>query len=125
MCGAVFAETAQFRISWGNANEPEREELRTIELKRIGESHLRAVVPKDEIPADATCVSIVPSFMTARKGDAGWWMQARGTYGCFDKSNGRYDMWRQLMPVFAVKRGDMLWYAHVKTWRFNYDFVLS
>ena len=122
---AVFAETARLRIQWGDVKNPGREELRTIELTSVGESCLRAVVPKGEIPPDAMSVSIIPPFMTARKGDDGWWMQARGTYGRFDKNDGSYVAGQQLMPVFAVRRGASLWYAHVKTWRFNYDFVTT
>ena len=121
----VFAETAQLVISWGDVNKPKREEVRTIELEKTGDSCLRAVVPKGEIPSDAASVSIIPAFMTARKGEDGWWMQARGTYGFFDKDEGEYSVGRQLMPVYAVKKGEALWYAHVKTWRFNYDFVTT
>ena len=124
-CCIAFADVAQLRIAWGEADNPEREELRSLELERIGSSHFRAVVRKSDIPADATTVSIVVPFMTARRGDEGWWMQARGTYGKFDKADGRYVVRRQLMPVFAVKKGKEVWYAHVKTWRFNYDFVTT
>ena len=124
-CCSAFAETAQVRVSWGDVDKPVREETRVVELERVGDSHFRAVVPKSDIPADATSVSVVPSFMTARKGDAGWWMQARGTYGFFDKDEGEYSFERQLMPVYAVKKGGTLWYAHVKTWRFTYDFVTT
>ena len=111
------------RIAWGDVKKPFREETRVVELERVSDSHFRAVVPKSEIPSDATSVSVVPQFMQARRGDEGWWMQARGTYGRFDKDDGSYVSTRQLMPVFAVRRGGSLWYAHVRTWRFNYDFV--
>ena len=89
-CCIAFADVAQLRIAWGEADNTEREELRSLELERIGSSHFRAVVRKSDIPADATTVSIVVPFMTARRGDEGWWMQARGTYGKFDKADGRY-----------------------------------
>lgn len=119
---AVMAETAEVRILWGSPRKIVRTERRTIELEKTGEDAFRAVVPKTDIPSDAFAVDVVPSFMTARKGDAGYWIQARGTYGLFDKDDGDYAQERQLMPVFGVKKGDALWYGHVKTWRFDYDF---
>ena len=124
-CCAALAETAQLRILWGDAGKPSRTELRTVEMSRLDGFGCRVSVPKADIPADATCVDVVAPFMTASKGDEGWWMQARGTYGRFDKDNGSYSAYRQLMPIFAVKKGGALWYAHVKTWRFNYDFVTT
>ena len=69
---AVCAETAALRIVWGTADSPQRVETRQLELERLGDAQCRAVVPKDEIPPDADFVEIVPSFMTAKKGDAGW-----------------------------------------------------
>ena len=122
---ALRAEMAALRIAWGDAASPARVETRSLELERLGDAHCRAVVPKGAIPPDACFVEIVPPFMTAKKGDEGWWMQARGTYGLFDRDDGSYVVNRQLMPVFAVRRGGTLWYAHVKTWRFNYDFVTT
>ena len=124
-CCTALAETAQLRILWGDVKKPSRTELRAVEMSRLDGSGWRVSVPKAEIPADATCVDVVAPFMTASKGDEGWWMQARGTYGRFDKDVGTYSVYRQLMPVYAVKRGGTLWYAHVKTWRFNYDFVTT
>ena len=125
VCVAAFSESAEMRITYGAVEKPERVETRVVELERISDAHFRAVVPKGQIPADASSVSIIPPFMMAHKGDKGWWMQARGTYGRFDKDDGRYCPSQQLMPIFAVKRDDTLWYAHVKTWRFNYDFVTT
>ena len=78
-CCTALAETAQLRILWGDVKKPSRTELRTVEMSRLDGSGCRITVPKAEIPADATCVDVVPPFMTAEKGDEGWWMQARGT----------------------------------------------
>ena len=120
-----LAETVSVRIGYPQGPEGVRYETRTVELERTGDASWRFVMPMAEIPKDARCVEVVPAFMTARKGEDGWWMQARGTYGLFDKDEGEYSVGRQLMPVYAVKKGEALWYAHVKTWRFNYDFVTT
>ena len=121
---AAGAETAEVRILKGeNAKKAKVAETRTVELEKTADGAWRFTMAKDAIPADAFAVEVVPSFMTAKKGDAGYWLQARGTYGKFDKDNGTYSKGRQLMPVFGVKKDDSLWYGHVKTWRFNYDFM--
>jgi hypothetical protein len=123
MAIAAAAETASMRIVWGSPAKPSRLETREIELLRQDDGAFRFKVAKSDIPADAFCVEVVPDFMTAQKGDDGWWMQARGTYGRFTRDEGFYLADRQLMPIYAVKRGDSLHHAHVRTWRFHYDFV--
>ena len=125
ICLAAFAEKAEVRIVHGTAEKKDRVEKRTVELEKTGDASWRFVMPKAEIPKDAKCVEVVPSFFTARKGDDGYWMQARGTYGLFDKEDGTYVKAQQLMPVFGVKKGASLWYAHVKKWRFTYEFVTT
>ena len=111
------------RILWGDHDHPSRVEERTLALEPIEGSGFRATMPKESIPADATCVELVPSFMSARKGDEGWWMDGRGAWGRFDRDDGLVCRDSQVMPLYAVKKGPVLWFAHVRTWRFNYDFV--
>ena len=120
-----LAETASVRIGYPQGPKGVRYETRTVELEKTGDASWRFVMPKAEIPKNAKCVEVVPSFFTARKGDDGYWMQARGTYGLFDKDDGTYVKAVQLMPIFGVKRGASLWYGHVKTWRFTYEFVTT
>ena len=120
---ALRAEAAEVRILWGTPKKTTRVETRAVDLQPLAGGGLRFTLPKEEIPADAWSVEVVPPFMRARKGDDGYWIQARGTYGRLDQDDGTYVKDRQLMPVFGLKRGDTLWYGHVKTWRFDYDFV--
>ena len=117
------AETATVRIGYPQGTKGMRYETRTVDLEKTGDASWRFVMPKAEIPKNAKYVEVVPSFFTAQKGDDGYWMQARGTYGLFDKDDGIYVRPAQLMPVFGVKKGGSLWYGHVKTWRFTYAFV--
>ena len=120
---AGFGETAEMRITWISADKAERVESRRVEMERVDDAHYRVTIPRGRVPGDASSVSVVPPFMTARRGEAGYWLDGRGNYGFFDRSEGRFVATRQVMPLLAVRRGESLWYAHVKTWRFNYDYV--
>lgn len=122
---SAVAETADVRIQKGvNAKGAQTVETRTVELEKVSETCYRFRLAKEAIPADAVVVEVVPSFMTAVRGDAGYWMNARGTYGKFDKADGTFSAWRSLMPIYALKRGGELWSAHVRTWRFDYSLVV-
>ena len=119
------AEKAEVRFLKGaGAKTAEVFATRSVELKDGSEGALRFVLAKEEIPAEAMAIEVVPDFMTAKKGDAGYWMNARGTYGAFDKDEGTFSAWRSLMPIYALRRGDEMWYAHVRTWRFDYSLVV-
>ena len=121
----TIKQTAAVRFVWADGAAVQRTETRQIELAATGNDAWRLVLPKSEIPLDVSRVEVVPGFMCAKKGDDGYWIEARGTYGAFDRDNGKYCKDRQLMPVYGVKRGGELWYAHVKTWRFDYDFKVE
>ena len=116
------AETAEVRTVFKKGKDLVSES-KTVELEKVSENKFRIVVAKDSIPEDATYLEIIPEFAKANKGEDGYWMQARGTYGLFDKDNGIYVKARQLMPIYAVKKGDKMFWGHVKTYRFDYDFV--
>lgn len=116
------AETAEVRTVFKKGKDLVSES-KTVELEKISENKFRIVIAKDSIPEDATYLEIIPEFAKANKGEDGYWMQARGTYGLFDKDNGIYVKNRQLMPIYAVKKGDKMFWGHVKTYRFDYDFV--
>ena len=122
---AASAETAEVRLHWGSQKKITRSESRSVELERVSDGSLRFRFAKGDIPADCYAVDVIPDFMRAQKGDDGYWVQARGTYGKFDKDDGSYSKDRQLMPIYGVKRGGSLWYGHVKTWRFDYDFMTT
>ena len=86
--GAAFAETADVRIAWGTPKKTTRTETRVVELQPLAGGGWRFCLPKEQIPADAWCVEVTPPFMRAQKGDAGYWIQARGTYGRFEQDDG-------------------------------------
>ena len=118
------AEFAEVRIERRGSDGVTRVETRQMSLERISDDFFRFRLAKEAIPTDVCRIEIVPSFMRAAVGDDGYWMSGRGTYGLFNRKDGEYAMWRQLMPLMAVKRGGELWYGLVTKWRFDYDFVV-
>lgn len=119
-CAAVV------RIACGpSARQVVRTETRTVPLTPQDDGALRFALRPEAIPPDAVWIDVVPPFMTARRGDPGYWMNGRGVWGAFTRDAGQNRWWRSQMPLFAVSRGGGLWGGHVKSWRFDYDLVVS
>lgn len=94
-----------------------------VELEKVSDAHYRLTVKKEAIGPDVKWIDVVPDFMTARQGDAGYWIDARGAYGRFDRESGCYENDRAgWMPIFGLKKGDVLWYGQVMQWRCDYRF---
>ena len=76
---------------FGKADLPAQENIVTkkYRLKKTSEG-LRLVIPKKDISAEIWAVEVVPTFMTANKGDEGYWMNGRGVYGLYDKEEGSF-----------------------------------
>lgn len=121
--GMARAESVRVRFAFEADGKTVFGAERTVGLERTGDARWRFTLAKSEIPADAKYVDVLPPFMTARKGDAGYWIQPRGTYGEFIHDEGFYSRNQQLMPIFGFKRGETMWGAHVRTWRFDYAVV--
>lgn len=116
--GAVAEEAeVRFRLTDGT--------IRTerMALERTGADGFRFRLAKERIAGDVAAVEVVPDFMTARKGDEGYWIDARGAYGRFDRDDGVYANDRAgWMPIFGLKRGDTLWWGRVTGGRCDYRF---
>ncbi len=93
--------------------------VRKYKLVKCSEG-LRLTIPKEHIADDVWGVEVLPSFMKAKKGDEGYWMNCRGVYGHFDKDNGNYCKSKNILPIYSLKRGSTMWWGHVKQWRFDY-----
>ena len=94
-----------------------------VALVPVSPSHVRFTYPKEQIADDVVSIDVVPDFMIARKGDEGYWIDARGAYGRFEQETGVYENDRAgWMPIFGLKRGDALWYGQVMGWRCDYHF---
>ncbi len=117
----LFAETAEIRTHSQNGAV----ESKTVKLEKIGADKFRLAIPKSDIGKDAKFIDIVAEFAKADKGDDGYWIMPRGTYGNFDKDNGIYRRGRQLMPIFGMKRGEKMFWGHMKTYRFDYEVVVE
>ena len=121
--GAV-AETAEIRMRVGKSGA-EVVQTKTVELEKLAQDKFRLVIPKESITEDVKSIDIVPEFARANKGDEGYWIMPRGTYGKFDKDDGVYVRNRHLMPIFGMKRGDKMFWGHMKTYRFDFDIVVE
>lgn len=121
---AFGASAADVRLVWHfGTPAKDRVTVTTNALERTADGW-RFALPKADVPAGAWALDVIPEFMTARRGDEGWWMDGRGLYGRFDRVSGRNRWWRQQMPIYAVSRGGETWGAHVRTYRFHYDFTV-
>lgn len=110
----LLAMTALVRTNLGE---------RPVELERIADDHYRFTLAKEEIAGDVEWVDVIPAFMMAKKGEDGYWIDARGAYGRFDRDEGSYANDRAgWMPIFGLKRGSELWYGQVMKWRCDYCF---
>lgn len=132
LCGSLQladAKSVEVRFFTGKAYgsaavpAPEKISVRKYRLTKTSDG-LRLTVPKEDIPDDVWAVEVVPDFMKAVKGEDGYWMNGRGVYGCYDKDEGSFYKQRSVTPVYAMKKGDVLWYGHVKKWRFDYNYIV-
>lgn len=121
---ALFAETAQVRTHYVQGRN-KTVKTKTVELEKVAPDKFRLVIPKSQITDDMSCIDIVPEFAKANKGDEGYWIMPRGTYGKFDKDNGFYSRWRHLMPIFGMKKGDKMFWGHMKTYRFDFTIIVE
>jgi len=98
---------------------------RKAPLVRTGKDTAHFTFPRSQLPKHPLWLDVVPSFMTAPRGSDGYWIQGRGLYGTFDKPDGTNRWWRQQMPIYGLKRGDCLVWAHMRTYRFDYDLMVT
>ena len=119
-CLAAWGETAEVRFHLADGKGVRTEQ---VELEKVSDTQYRFRLAKERIGDDVKCVDVVPAFMTAQKGDEGYWIDARGAYGTFSMDNGSYSNDRAgWMPIFGLKRGKTLWYGQVMKWRCDYRF---
>ena len=104
---------------------PKGMETRQVSLSRTGADTAHFTFRRADLPPDAKWMDVVPVFMSAPRGADGYWIQGRGLYGTFDKPDGTNVWWRQQMPIYGMKRGNRLAWAHMRTYRFDYDLVVS
>ena len=130
--GSATAQSVEVRFLHGEPNEATSKPVsngenkvvvRTYKLTKSADG-MRLTIPKEHIADDVWAVEVIPSFMKAKRGDEGYWINARGVYGHFDKENGDYFNKRLQMPIYAFKRGETMWWGHIKKWRFDYQSIV-
>ena len=76
LCVALFADesanTARVRIRTTKGVETRR-----VPLVRTGENAARFTFRRADLPQGAKWLDVVPDFMTARRGEDGYWIQGR------------------------------------------------
>ena len=115
---SLFGESVELRTTYTDNSTS----VRTVELEKISDSLSRLTIRAADIPANVRHIDAVAAFAKARKGDAGYWVNGRGTYGEFTQENGRFSMRRNVIPVFGMKTDKKTFWANVRTFRFDYAF---
>ena len=109
----------------------EKRDLRVIscastELTPLAGGGWRYTLPKANLPP-ADVVEIAVPFLTARKGDAGFWVLPDGRMGAFTRDNGecRIRNCRIPLPFAGFKSPRGSWMAIVRGLRFQCDFGVA
>lgn len=117
---AIFAGTARLNITYKN----KKTETKLVQLEKISDDKERIVIKKESIGDDVLHIDIIHSDAIVPVGTEGWWTYGRGLYGHFDKSHGVFTPNKSYIPIYAVKTDKKMFYAHVKSLRFFYDFCV-
>lgn len=120
LCVAFLIAVAVRFVSTGG-----QVEVRDVPLKPAGTNRWSLTIARQSIPEQVKWLEVVPDFMTAAKGDDGYWVNGRGVYGRFTRDAGENRWWRSQMPIYGLKRGKTLHWARMKTYRFDYDLVVK
>jgi len=98
-----------------------------VELAPLANGGWRYTLPAGKLSQKATWTELtVPSFLSARTGEAGWWVLPDGRYGTFNQESGTCDVIAGRMPLpfagFSTPRG--CWMAVVKGLPFDSSFCV-
>jgi len=89
------------------------------ELEAVGNDVLRLTVPRKDIDPEAKYLDLQADFATARKGDEGYWILARGVYGTFRLDEGSTENY-PLIPIYGMKTPALTFVAIVDGMNFEY-----
>ena len=115
ICSEALAETATVVTT----DQQGATTKQTYPLKSVGKDVLRLAIPLKEITPNAKYLDIQADFATAKKGDEGYWVFARGVYGTFrlDKGSIRNS---PLMPIYGMKTSARTFVAIVNGMNYEY-----
>jgi len=122
MVSASCTPKAQLTLVWHFGSE--KADSIVVENTTLPSSGVFSI-KKEAIPQDAWALDVIPEFMTAQKGEEGWWMDGRGNYGEFTRDNGWNSWWRSHTPLMALSKKGKTMAAHMLSYRFDYDFCVD
>ena len=109
VCAGSESATVSITLKDGGIQE------KRVELKKMEDGALRFVFPKEDIPANAANLDVVPDFAKAKKGDSGYWVFPRGEIGSFKLDDGLYyGGIKYPMPFYGMKINDKTFIGIIK-----------
>ena len=115
--------TTEVRLSTADGSVRTNE----VALARLADGTLRFKMPAVEVQEASRCLEVIPSFMTARSGEPGFWVLPDGRYGTFRDVEGVCDYGqhprRTLMPIHGIKTQRGAFLAIVRGMRHDCDFL--
>lgn len=73
-----------------------------VPLVQLADGTLRFRMSATDVPRTATCLEVLPAFMTARSGEPGFWVLPDGRYGTFRDAEGRCGFGQE--PLHGIQR---------------------
>lgn len=100
-----------------------------VKLEKIGKDTFRLKISHKKFPRSGSStpysrvkyVDFIHDDASAKKGDAGYWVLAEGFFGKFTRDDGFYELRRNKIPIYGVKKGDEAFVAIVKGLRWEYS----
>lgn len=100
-----------------------------VKLEKIGKDTFRLKISHKKFPRNGSStpyslvkyVDFIHDDASAKKGDDGYWVLAEGFFGKFTRDDGFYELRRNKIPIYGVKKGDEAFVAIVKGLRWEYS----
>ena len=103
MCAAnaFCADTAQIRIIKNDNSQ----EIKRVELQKLGGGVSKLVIKKEDIPADAKFLDVLADCARAKKGEKGFWLCQQGMLGHFIEDKGFFvaNRGELMLPYYAMQ----------------------
>ena len=117
-----FGETVDVKVETLRADKSCKVETVSVEVKD-GTAHF--VWPRTRIPSDAVSVSVKPAFATARKGEAGYYVNPSGALCTFRLDKGHFAQHKNWfpMPVYGMKTPRATFVAIVTGMKYEFSLV--
>ena len=117
---SLLASVALVRVAFADGTVATNQ----IRMAQLSDGTLRYELKVGDVPNGASCLEVVPDFMTARAGEPGFWVLPDGRYGTFRNVDGTcgYPRRRTIMPVHGMKTPRGAYLAVVRGLRHACDF---